>query len=321
MGSVSVVVSTYNRAQYLPDLLAALDAQTLGDFEVVIVDNGSGDESAAILSSAAVQVVTLPTNRGPGGGRNAGVAATRGDVIAFTDDDCIPQPTWLEHLVTAFDDPAVVVAQGRTDADPAGEDQMGPFDHTIRVRSQTPFFETCNVAYRRDAFDRVGGFDETDPVLHPKTGRAFGEDATLGAAVVRDGGTRAYVDDAVVFHRCVPMAFARHLDDQRQLRLFPALARRTPLLKDLLFGGVFLNRTTALFDLGVVGVVLSLLLRQPVLALLVVPWLVRRGRAARWFTRGNPQRWLALLARYGISDAVTFASLLEGSVRHRRLIL
>ena len=313
-----MVVTTYNRAAYLPDLLACLAAQTAKGCELVIVDNGSTDDTPALLerTGESVTVVRLETNRGPGGGRNAGAAATRAPILAITDDDCLPHPQWLERLVAAFDDPHVVVAQGRVEPDAATKTQMGPFDHTISVEGPTPFFETCNVAYRRAAFDAVGGFDERDPLLHPASGRAFGEDALLGEAVLRRGGRRAFVDDAVVVHRCIPRTFAQHLADQRQLRLFPALARRTPLLKSLFYGRVFLNRTSALFDLGLAGALTAIVLRHPMPLLAALPWASKRVRSTRWYG-GGPR----LFAKYAVSDGVTFWSLLIGSIRHRRLLL
>src|SRR5207253_637370 len=97
----AVVVSTFNRAHYLPELIACLDAQTLRDFEVVIVDNGSTDETPTL----GLATLRLDVNRGPGGGRNAGVAASSAPIIVITDDDCLPSPTWLERLVACFDDP------------------------------------------------------------------------------------------------------------------------------------------------------------------------------------------------------------------------
>jgi glycosyltransferase involved in cell wall biosynthesis len=293
----AVVVSTYDRAEYLRDLVKCLDAQTLRDFEVVIVDNGSTDETAAM----GLATLRLEQNRGPGGGRNAGVAATSAPIVVFTDDDCLPTPTWLEHLLPVFDDPDVVVVQGRVDPDPATRDQMGPFDHTISVHGPTPFFETANVAYRREVFDAVGGFRE-------RTGRAFGEDAFLGAAALAHG-ERAYVDVAVVHHRCVGRTFKQHLADRRQLRWFALLPSVKP---------GFLNRTTMLFDFGVLGALLSLRWRLALVAAL--PWLLRRLRTTHWYTGNDWSRAPRILAKYAVSDAVAFASLAEGAVKNRRLV-
>ncbi|HVV34957.1 MAG TPA: glycosyltransferase family A protein [Acidimicrobiales bacterium] len=301
MARVAVVVSTYNRAGYLRELVKCLEAQTFRDFEAVIVDNASTDDTP----TTGLATLRLDANRGPGGGRNAGVAVTDAEIIVFTDDDCLPTPTWLEHLVPVFDDPDVVVVQGRVDPDPATRNQMGPFDHTISVHGPSPFFETANVAYRRTAFDAVGGF-------HERTGRAFGEDALLGAAVLARGGRRAYVDVAVVYHRCVSRTFEQHLADERQLRLFAGL----PGLKS-----GFLNRTTALFDLGVVGVIGALALRRAWPLVLALPWLNRRLRATRGYTGNDVSRIPRILAKYAVSDAVAFASLAEGAIKHRRFLL
>ena len=294
----AVVVSTYNRAHYLRELVECLRAQTRRDVEMVIVDNGSDPKVDAAT-------LRLEENRGAGGGRNAGVAATEADIVVFTDDDCLPTPHWLEHLLAAFDDPDVVVAQGRVDPDPSTRAQMGPFDHTISVHGPTPFFETANVAYRRDAFDAVGGFRE-------RGGRAFGEDALLGAAVLARGGKHVYVDVAVVHHRCIGRTFKQHLADQRQLRWFPSLPR---------VQSGFLNRTTARFDLAVVGVVLALRWRVALALALTLPWLARRLRASRGYTGNDWSRVPRILAKYAVSDAVAAASLVEGSVRYRRVLL
>ncbi len=318
--TIAVVVTTFNRAHYLAELIACLRAQTI-EHELRIVDNGSTDNTSAVLADLGVEAIRLDTNRGPGGGRNAGAALVTAPIVAITDDDCLPSPTWLERLLNAFDDAEVVVAQGRVAPDPSTKDALGPFDHSISVNSPTPFFETCNVAYRREAFERVGGFDEADPLLHPKSGRAFGEDACLGAAVLRNGGRHGFADDALVLHRCVPRTFRQWLADQRQLRLFPGLARKTPLLKSIFFGRVFLNRTTASFDSAVVGVVAAAALRQPLLIGFALPWAFQRGRMTRWYVGNNAARGARIFARYAVSDAVTLASLVEGSVRYRRVLL
>jgi glycosyltransferase involved in cell wall biosynthesis len=318
----AVVVTTFNRVGYLPDLIECLERQTTTDFELVIVDNGSDDgtfdELLKVQAATAMEMraLRLCTNRGPGSGRNAGVALTTAPVVALTDDDALPTPDWLARLVACFDDPDVVVAQGRVEPDPATRDQTGPFDHTISVEGPTPFFETCNVAYRRDAFDRAGGFDETDPLLHPETGRAFGEDALLGATVLRNGGTRAYADDALVYHRCVPRTLREHLADIRQLRLFPGLARRSPLLGRFFFARVFLNQVTASFDLAVLAVVVAVFEMHLVPLVASLPWLTHRVRTTHWHGGG-----LRLFVKYAVSDVVTFASLVEGSARYGRLVL
>jgi hypothetical protein len=246
--------------------------------------------------------------------------------VAITDDDCLPTPGWARHLQTAFGGGADIV-QGTVVADPAGLAGMGPWDHTIWVTGPTPFFETCNVAYRRTAFDRAGGFDEDDPLLHPPSGRAFGEDACLAWEVQRTGGTAAFSAQAVVHHRCIPSTYARWLADQRQLERFPGLARRSPLVARWLHLGLFLEPRSRRFDtalLGVVATVVALVVTRSPWALLplvlVGPWLRDRWGNSRHRVAGR-RAAVGVLARLAWSDAVGFVAMAKGSIRYRRVVL
>src|SRR5205823_12126363 len=133
-----VVVPTYRRPDKARRLLHALEDQQLDEpFEVVLVDDGSGDATAAELerlagaSPLAVTLVRLDRNSGPAAARNPGLKAVRGARVAFVDDDCVPQPGWLAALNAALDDADLV--QGRTEADPGQAAQRGPFSRTIEV--------------------------------------------------------------------------------------------------------------------------------------------------------------------------------------------
>ncbi len=96
--SVSVVVATRNRAAFLPDLLEALAGQTMDTsrFEIVVVDDGSTDDTWSALEALAdattlqLRGLRLGRSIGQGPARNVGVQAARGEIVAFTDDDCIP---------------------------------------------------------------------------------------------------------------------------------------------------------------------------------------------------------------------------------------
>jgi GT2 family glycosyltransferase len=333
--SVSVVIATFNREGFLRELVAALEGQDLprDQLEVVLVDNGSRDgtwdqlRQIAQATSLRLLLLRVEVNQGPAPGRNAGVAASRGEVVAITDDDCLPTPGWAGHLRTAFDGGADIV-QGTVVADPAGLAGMGPWDHTIWVTAPTPFFETCNVAYRRTAFDRAGGFDEDDPLLHPPSGRAFGEDACLAWEVQRTGGTAAFSEQAVVHHRCIPSTYARWLTDQRQLERFPGLARRSPLVARWLHMGVFLEPRSRRFDLAVGAVIATVaavaVTRSPwplLLMVLMVPWVRDRWGNSRHRVGGDRRAAVGVFGRLAWSDAVGLACMLRGSLRYRRLVI
>src|SRR5262245_2817868 len=108
---VSVVVPTYRRPALLRRCLDALDAQDLErqDYAVVIADNVDAPDTRHCVADWArragttVRYLAAAHGRGPAAARNAGWRAARGPIIAFTDDDCVPDPSWLRHGRDTFD--------------------------------------------------------------------------------------------------------------------------------------------------------------------------------------------------------------------------
>lgn len=171
---VSVVVPTYRRpeaVQACVDALRRLD-HPADRLEIVVVDDGS-PEPVAVASAAAGPPVRVlrQENQGPATARNRGAAAARGEILAFTDDDCRPRPDWIRHLVRALEErPTALVGGVTVNAladDPWAEASQElvsflyeAFDDARRLR---PFFTSNNIAATRDAYAAVGGFDETFP--------------------------------------------------------------------------------------------------------------------------------------------------------------
>ena len=327
--AVTVVVATYQRPALLAGLLDALADQDLPDraggdgppFEVVVVDNASEPPVPPLGSSvgpAPLRLVRLGVNRGPGPARNRGVALARGPVVAFTDDDCLPEPGWLAALVSPLEDPDVVVVQGRTV--PPREPAPGPWARGVWVDGPSPWFETCNIAYRRSAIEAVGGFDEGDPLTARAGGQAFGEDAVLGDRVLARGGRRHFAPDAVVRHRWQDATWGEQVREQLRLAAFPGLARRSPTVAAARWRGLFLSRERAEIDLGLIGVVGTAATRRPWLLLAALPWLRRRAVEAR--SRAGRRRLVPLrLVQLLVRDTAGAGALVVGSVRERRAVL
>jgi len=328
---VSVVVPTCNRAGFLGDLVAALERQRMAPerFEVLIVDDASSDgtweELTAYLGGTSLRMRALRhgANTGQGTARTTGLCAARGAVVAFTDDDCIPTPPWLERLTAPLlaagdGSRAPVVVQGRTVPWPDDEASAGAWSRTVWVLGPTWLFETCNVAYRRDDLVRVGGFPARGDAPVGPHGRLVGEDALVGWQVLDGGAQLQFVPEALVHHRHLPARYLDWLAEQRGRGVFPALVARSPHGRRALWHRWFLARRTAAFDLALVTAAAAAVSGRARWLVGCVPWVLvalpeaadRRGR--------HPALRLGQLA---LGDAVGFASLVAGSVRHRCLVL
>jgi glycosyltransferase involved in cell wall biosynthesis len=204
---VSVVVATSNRAGPLAELLAGLRSQTLASerFEVIIVDDASTDDTAAVLAreTAAdglrLRTIERASRGGPATARDDGWRAARGAVVAFTDDDCVPEPGWLQAGLEACGGRAMALVQGRTEPPPGEFERLGPlekaFSRTMRVTELDPNFQTCNVFYARALLERVEGFDTAAFGRDPG-----GEDSDLGWRAIAAGAEPAFCERAVVRH-------------------------------------------------------------------------------------------------------------------------
>ena len=188
---VSVVITVRNESQHIDQLLDSLVAQH-GPVEVVLVDALSRDgtresaEAFASRHSGLLRVFERPGSRGIG--RNAGVREARGEWVAFIDGDCFADSQWLTHLREGFARAPVVA--GRTVI--VGKPRYGQLERVeLLQKGYDVTYPTCNLAYRRDLFERLGGFD-------PRFITA--EDIDLNMRAVLAGATIAYAPDAVVYH-------------------------------------------------------------------------------------------------------------------------
>lgn len=198
-----VVVPTYNREDRLGPLVEALSAQTLPrrEFDVVFVDDCSTDSTVETLRALSettglrARVLRNPRNKGgPAAGRNLGWRSTDAPVIAFLDDDCLPEATWLEEgLAAMLASPEVGVGQGRTEVPPGIDlEQVDRWCVWRSVTALSPWFEATNIFYRRAALEESGGFDERWPI--------WGEDTDLGWRVVKSGWRAEFLPKAAAVH-------------------------------------------------------------------------------------------------------------------------
>jgi glycosyltransferase involved in cell wall biosynthesis len=165
-----VVVPTRDRAGYLDVTLRALAAQDLTDpYEVIVVDDGSSDTTAAVAERTGARIVRPAAGGGPNTARNAGIDAAAADLVALVDDDTDAPPGWLRAIVEGaerhrdadvFGGPIHARLEGPAPRACGREDppitslDLGPDDREAEL------VWSANMALRRAAFDRVGPFDE-----------------------------------------------------------------------------------------------------------------------------------------------------------------
>jgi len=162
---VSVVVCTYNGARTLEQCLHSLLRLDYPDFEVIVVDDGSEDDTASILDRfPEIRVIRQP-NHGLSAARNAGLQAAAGTVIAYTDSDCFADRDWLSQLVAqleasgaaAVGGPNLPPDDGRMAACVAAS--PGQPMHVLESDQVAEHIPGCNMAFRREALESINGFD------------------------------------------------------------------------------------------------------------------------------------------------------------------
>jgi glycosyltransferase involved in cell wall biosynthesis len=228
---VSVIVCSYNGGKTLGDCLRALDKVRYRDFEIVLVDDGSKDDSQHIVrdwlkergtwdgkyhNEHGTQIVEGRAPTEPGGplpslvsiiqpnmglsfARNAGAAAARGDIFAYTDSDCMPDPDWLYYLVGTLisgdyagvggpniSPPAVNWIQAAVASAPGGP------SHVLLTDVVAEHVPGCNMAFWRWAFEQTGGFDIEY--------RKAGDDVDFCWRLQSNGGVVAFSPSAIVWH-------------------------------------------------------------------------------------------------------------------------
>ena len=206
---ISLAVPVRNAARSLPLCLAALERLDPAPAEILLVDNGSTDGSLPLLRAFAREraaeraQVLEEQRRGAAAARNAALRVAKGEVIAFTDADCAPEPAWLRHLAGPFADPTVGAVAGRVLPAPATSTlELFSALYTLRLpdrparhRCWTPWeggYPTANFAIRRTLAHELEGFDERLAIS--------GEDYDLCARLYARGSEIAYVPDARVAH-------------------------------------------------------------------------------------------------------------------------
>ena len=200
---ISVIIPVKNEARHIASCLQAIRGQTLKPFEVIVVDGHSMDGTVAIAKTFGTRVF-FEEYRTRAGACQVGLQETQGDLVAFTDADCLPDPRWLETLARDFADDCAGVG-GRIEnegdtfwqrcVDIALNTLVGSANSvqgkTFAEQRYVSSISGCNSMYRRKDLIEIGGFN---------TELVTSEDTELNRRMLRRGKL-LYVPDAIVHHR------------------------------------------------------------------------------------------------------------------------
>lgn len=195
--SVSVIIPAYNSSPTLDLCLQALQQQTYSPIEIIVIDDGSTDDIAAIAQRYPVIFVSQPRS-GQATARNRGARLAQGEILLFTDADCAPASDWIERMIAPLVDPTLAGTKGiyhthqsELVARFVQQEYQDRYDRMARC-SQIDHIDTYAAAYRRCLFWTTGGFDVTFQ---------YNEDQEFSFRLARQGYRLVYVPEAVVYHQ------------------------------------------------------------------------------------------------------------------------
>jgi glycosyltransferase involved in cell wall biosynthesis len=213
---VSIVVNTYNRGTSLRQTLESFTQLDYPEFEVVVVNGPSTDDTAAVIAGFADRIkVGECANRNLSESRNIGVALAAGDIVAFIDDDAYPDPAWLDRLVEGYEDDEVAAVGGPvydhtgatlqaryTFGTRLGDARVGIDEANPTELLNTPWTEEfvntlgTNASFRRDRLISIGGFDEEFEY--------YLDENSVCWRLIEQGWVVEALDDGYVYHKFLP---------------------------------------------------------------------------------------------------------------------
>jgi GT2 family glycosyltransferase len=223
--SASIIIPTFNGASRIASCLESLAKQTAGrNVEILVVDDGSTDNTANVVRGFSSARLISQANAGPASARNRGALEAQGKILLFTDDDCVPQPDWLEAMLGPFQDLEVVGAKGvyRThQKNLTARFVQIEYEDKYRLMAGQPnidFIDTYSAGFRRDRFLEMTGYDTSFPV-------ACAEDIELSYRMSARGWKMKFVPAAIVYHTH-PDTLSRYLKKKYKFAFWRMLAVR-----------------------------------------------------------------------------------------------
>lgn len=197
---VSIIIPTHKRQDELKRCLASLGLQRYpkADFEVIVVEDGLNYHASYVIDEIKEKykiniIYTKQPKKSPAAARNKGIKLAEGQIIGFIDDDAIASQDWIGNAIRYFQDDNVAGLEGKIISE---QILPNPFSDTME-NLKGGIYKTCNIFYRKQILDEVGGFNEA-------FSGAFREDADLAFRVLKRGYKIVFSPDLLVMHKFSP---------------------------------------------------------------------------------------------------------------------
>lgn len=316
--AVSVVIASHGRELRLRWLLNALEEQSVDrPWEIVVVhdyDPAAADRVIGAHPLAASGLlshhVIEPGTGSPARQRNIGWRASRGALVAFTDDDCRPEPDWLARLLSRADAAPGSIVQGATRPDPFEHPVLAaPHVRTLSIDPVGRYAQTCNILYPRTLLEQLGGFDER---------AVAGEDVGLSLRARRVGAEIVAAPDAIVNHAIESHTLPGIVRQNLKWRYLAYLVKHHPEFRRQLTLGLFWDLDHLRVSAALVGLLAARRDRRwlGLAAPYVLAAMGRRGSEI-----GSRAIAVGELPGQLIRQSAEVVGMAAGSIRHRTVLL
>ncbi len=219
---VSIVLNTYNRSPLLVEALESISRLSYPEYEVVIVDDASTDKTGEFLPKLDIsiyKVVKHQTNQGLAESRNTGIRNAKYDLIAFLDDDCLPDVNWLKNLVTKLLESGADVAYGKTVY--VKDDYVGYFPERLVSNSRGKWPAGGNIVFKKSVFAKLGLY-KTEFYLFNN------EDSEMAVRAVGEGFKFVSAPEAKVYHQYVLWNVKTLFNSAKNASVWVSLKKKYP---------------------------------------------------------------------------------------------
>lgn len=207
---VSVIVPVHNNQESIKKCVEALLGQNYPNngYEVIVVDDGSDDGTAGVVKAYPLKYI-YQKNQGPAAARNRGAGEAKGDIILFTDSDCVPDGNWISEMVKPFKTHDVVAVKGAYKTNQRAltarfaQIEFEERFNMLKKAGSIDMVDTYSAGFRRDVFLEMKGFDTSFPV-------ANNEDTELSYRMSRLGFRMVFNPNAIVYHLNHPDTIKRY---------------------------------------------------------------------------------------------------------------